>query len=345
MNLKVMIIQLCFVIFLFLIMMLLIRIRRRKRRARRPGMRNRKESSRPCATVTPQVYRRPDPMIYDQYYLMKQGIAVTWDNPDIHLELGGVTVPSESLLPSTTYDVVARIWNGSTDAPAVNMPVRFSYLTFGIGQKQVPIGETLVNLPVKGAPGCPSFARVKWTTPSVAGHYCLQVELVWSDDANPGNNLGQENTNVKALNSPRAKFTFPVANDTGRDQILVLEADTYAVPARRPCRDQELDRQPDANPERQKPRSPADEIARRQRDAQALHDRRAYPVPTGWRVDIEPRELVLAPGAEQEVTVDITAIDGYVGRQVLNVHAFDVSVDRDHRRLVGGVTLYVTGTG
>ena len=58
---------------------------------------------------------------------MKHGIAVAWDNPDIHLELGGVTVPSESLSKSTTYDIVARIWNGSTDAPAVKMPVRFSY--------------------------------------------------------------------------------------------------------------------------------------------------------------------------------------------------------------------------
>ena len=345
MNLRVMIIELCFVVLLFLIMMLLIRIRRKQRRARRPGLRNRKESSRPCATVTPQVYRRPDPMIYDQYYLMKQGIAVTWDNPDIHLELGGVPVPSESILPATTYDVVGQIWNGSTDAPAVNMPVRFSYLTFGIGHKRVPIGETAVNLPVKGAPGSPSFARMKWTTPSAAGHYCLQVELIWSDDANPGNNLGQENTNVKPLNSPRAKFTFPVANDTGRDQILVLEADSYTVPDRRPCPDQKPDRQPDANPDRRRSPSPADELARRQQLAQALHDRHKYAVPAGWRVDIMPREFVLAPGAEQQVTVDITAIDGYAGRQALNVHAFDVSVDRAQPRLTGGVTLYVTGTG
>ncbi len=290
-----------------------------------------------------------------RFYLMNLGIAVTWDNPDIHLELGGLPVPSEWILPSTTYDVVAQIWNGSTDAPAVNLPVRFSYLTFGIGQTRVPIGQTVVDLPVKGAPGSPAFAHMKWTTPSAAGHYCLQVELIWSDDANPANNVGQENTNVKPLNSPRAAFTFPVRNDTGQVQALLLEADTYTVPNRHPCPDQTPDGRGGGGRQPRDVPSPADEIARRQREAQALHDRRAHPVPTGWRVDIRPGELVLAPGAEQQVTVDITAIDGFAGRQAFNVHAFDVSVGRvkstAHRgrhavrdRLSGSPDAQVAGT-
>lgn len=336
MNVRMLLIRLIITLLLFLIILLLLKIRAKLRRKRKPGNRNRKESSRPCATVTPQVYRRPDPMIYDQFYLMKQGIAVTWDNPDIHLELGGTTVPSESLSKSTTYEVVARIWNGSTDAPAVKLPVRFSYLTFGIGQKRVPIGETPVDLPVKGAPGCPTFARMEWTTPSVPGHYCLEVELIWSDDANLNNNLGQENTNVKALNSPHANFTFPVRNDTGLRQVLLLEADTYSVPPRRPC--------PEQTPDRREP-PPADDIARRQREAPALHDRRNHPLPAGWRVDIQPNEFVLAPDVEQQVSVDITAIDGFTGRQVVNIQAFDVLISRTNPKLTGGVTLYVTGTG
>src|ERR1035437_1506232 len=36
-----------------------------------------------CAVIPPQIYKRADPMIYSQYYLMEQGLAVTWDNPDI----------------------------------------------------------------------------------------------------------------------------------------------------------------------------------------------------------------------------------------------------------------------
>jgi len=335
MNLRILLIELLITLLLFLLIMFLLKIRARLRRTRNSANRNRKESPRHCATVTPQVYRRPDPMIYDQSYLMKQGIAVTWDNPDIHLELGGATVSSESLSPATTYQVVARIWNGSTDAPAVNMPVRFSYLTFGIGQTRVFMGDTHVDLPVKGAPGCPTFARMDWTTPSTPGHYCLQVELVWSDDANPNNNLGQENTNVKALNSPHASFTFPVRNDTGLQQALLLEADTYTVPARRPC--------PDEKPDRKDRLSPADEIARREQAARALHDRRNHPVPPGWRVTIQPNDFVLAPNAEQQVSVDITAVDSFAGRQAVNIHAFDVSNNRAEPRLTGGVTLYVTG--
>jgi len=80
------------------------------------------------------IYRKPDPMIYDQYFLMSFGIAVTWDNPDIHLERPlGTRVSSHDLLPATTYHVVARVWNLSETAPAPRLPVRFSYLRFGIG--------------------------------------------------------------------------------------------------------------------------------------------------------------------------------------------------------------------
>jgi hypothetical protein len=50
-------------------------------------------------------------------------------------------------------------------------------------------------------------------------------------------------------------------------------------------------------------------------------------------------ELQLEPGAEQLVTVEITAPDGFAGRQTLNINAFDGA------RPDGGVTLYVEGTG
>src|SRR4029077_13272713 len=89
---------------------LLRRVDRRKRSCNNPG----------CLTITRDIYRRPDPLIYSQLYIVNQGLAVTWDNPDIHLENGGIFVPSSSLAPDTEYDVVARIWNGSTEAPAVN---------------------------------------------------------------------------------------------------------------------------------------------------------------------------------------------------------------------------------
>jgi hypothetical protein len=54
---------------------------------------------------------------------------------------------------------------------------------------------------------------------------------------------------------------------------------------------------------------------------------------------VQPAELVLAPGEQQDVTVDITSPDGYLGRQAINVHA------DSGPELLGGVTLYVDGSG
>src|SRR5205809_3325151 len=113
---------------------------RRASAAKRIPVRERRAARGQCTPVRDIAFKRPDPLIYSQPYLMSQGLAVTWDNPDIHLELGGATVPSSSLDPDTEYEVVARIWNGSTQAPAVSLPIRFSYLSFGIGATSTPIG-------------------------------------------------------------------------------------------------------------------------------------------------------------------------------------------------------------
>src|SRR5262245_7504474 len=75
-----------------------------------------------CAVVPPSVYKRADPLIYSQQYLMEQGLAVTWDNPDIQLFENGVPVSSNTLKPNTKYEIDATIYNNSLDAPAVGMP-------------------------------------------------------------------------------------------------------------------------------------------------------------------------------------------------------------------------------
>jgi hypothetical protein len=304
-------------------------VARLKREREQKGGNRRGHSKAPCIPVREPIYRRPDPLIYSQYYLLAQGIGVTWNNPDIVLTRGGVTVPSSSLEPDTDYQIIARIWNGSTDAPAVHMPVRFFYLDFGIAMPVVPIGETFVNLPVKGAPGHPTFAAMPWRTPATAGHYCLLVQLLWADDANPFNNLGQENLDVAPLNSPRAVRTFPVRNEAREQRTLRLEADAYAIPAARdPC---------DSDDWGEDPKLTHDEIERQRRRLRARHARQLFPVPAGWTVDIAPRELTLGPGEQQNVTVAVDAPAGFNGTQAINVNAFH------GERLIGGVTLHVTG--
>jgi len=295
--------------------------RQRRPRRRRPGSRDR------CRTISSRIYRRPDPLIYDQYYLRALGLPVTWDNPDIRVEKGGVPVDPHALDPATQYEIVARIWNGSTNAPAIGLPVRFSYLSFGVGMESHPIGTVFTDLGVKGSAFCPAFAQHTWLTPAEPGHYCLQVLLDWQDDANPGNNLGQTNTDVKALNSPRATFRVPVRNGGRSRQTVRLEANSYALPELVPCSDT---RAPSAD-------MTSDERDQRLRAAIARHTALGA-LPEGWHVQFEPHSLSLEPEETQEVVVVATAPDGFEGRIGINVDA------RQGTRLLGGVTLYAEQT-
>lgn len=268
-----------------------------------------------CVPIYNPAFVKPDPLLYDQYYLTSLGLAVTWDNPDIQLYLNGAAVSSSLLAPGTTYEVVAQIWNNSTDSPAVAMPVGFSFLEFGISTVSVPIGSTQVNLGVKGGAGCPAYATMPWTTPTTPGHYCIQVQLQPYADINFQNNLGQENTNVGTATSP-AVFTFPLRNGTRRSQTYHFDVDAYIPLAPDPC-------------------GPGPNDAKTRETRLAKSRRGLFPVPAGWVVAITPSAPTLLPNESVPITVSATPPLGFVGNQVVNVHAFHAS------GLAGGVTLTV----
>ena len=270
-----------------------------------------------CIPINDPAFVRPDPTIYDQYYLTSLGLAVTWDNPDIQLYLNGAPVSSNQLLAGTTYEVVAQIWNNSTDAPVVGMPVAFSFLEFGVGTTSVPIGSTHVDLGVKGGPNSPTYAKMLWTTPTTPGHYCIQVLLQPADDTNPQNNLGQENTNVGTAHSP-AVFTFTLRNDTAKQQTYKFVLDAYVPGAPEPCGA--------AN-------SAADRAARVARNRIGVQ-----PVPPGWQITVAPETPTLNPDQSTGITVTAAPPVGFTGNQVLNVNAFHSA------GLAGGVTLTVQVT-
>jgi hypothetical protein len=293
-------------------------------RMRLPGRLPKTSTSR-CVKISDPAFKRPDPMIYDQYYLMSQGIAVTWDNPDIKIEQGGAPVLPHELRPDTLYDIVARIWNNSTEAPVVGLPVDFSYLSFGIGTQSHGIGQTKVNLGVKGGPGQPAFATMPWRTPHAPGHYCIQVLLSWIDDANPNNNLGQTNTNVVAAQSP-AEFSVELRNSSRQRQEFRFEIDGYTIPAPMPCDQRQL--------------PPAPPLGSRLTPGTVLavptqHDRGNVPRLQGWTVRFYPPNPVLAPGEQIAVKVVADPPMNFHGRQPLNIHAFFASTT------AGGVTVYV----
>jgi hypothetical protein len=306
-----------------------------------------------CTPIRRPEFRRPDPMIYAQYYLMNLGLAVTWDNPDITLEKAAgplepnappdpaQSVSSHQLLPDTEYDVVARVWNGSTDAPVVGLPVRFWFFGFGIGTQPQAIGDATTDLGVKGGPGCPAYARVRWRTPSAGGHYCIQAYLDWFDDLNPANNLGQENTDVGTAQSP-AHFTFRLRNAREKRQPFRFDVDAYAIPEPDPCAqvDRVGQREQLRERRRQALESRRPQVAGRPEtfvlpDLPARHRGGAHPVPEGWSVEITPPAPILDAGEEIDIAVSIAPPDGFSGRQAINIHAFDT------QGLAGGVTLQI----
>jgi hypothetical protein len=298
--------------------------------------RQRRMADERCVAVRHPALQRPDPLIYSQTFLMDLGLAVTWDNPDIQLSLNGVPVASSTLLADTEYDVTARIWNGSAEAPVVGLPVRFTQHGFGIATGAQEFAQTAVDLGVKGGPNHPAFATVKWRTPPGGGHYCLQVHLDAFDDSNPNNNLGQENTSVAPASSP-AQTMFQLRNgDRERRRRYRFETDAYTLPEPPACRD--VDRESDR--ERRRRRMLAGQPLTRAAVAPAVlerHDPARHAVPQGWTVTLQPDQPVLGPGEEIDVHVVVTPPPGWTGRQAINVNAFDDVAS------VGGVTLFVEG--
>jgi hypothetical protein len=311
----------------------LLRIFKRRPKDDRKSERDRRRSPLPCVPVNRPEFRRPDPLIYSQYFLMQHGLAVTWDNPDIVLTKGGAVVPSESLDPATEYEIVARVWNASTNCPVVSMPVYFSYLSFGVGTVSHPIGKKHVDMGVKGGPGCPAFASIPWRTPSTPGHYCIQVLLAPADDVNFDNNLGQENTNVGTAHSP-ADFDFQLRNPTELEQAFRFEADAYRIPEAVPC----------GRAGHKRPRrtgridlkgqgfAPPREV---DEERIARHRLGEQPLPAGWTVETSPDHPTLAPEEEITVHVRIEPPDDFHGSRTVNVNAFRAN------GFAGGVTLRV----
>ena len=271
-----------------------------------------------CVSTDHPSVHRPDPCIYSQPFLLQQGLPVTWDNPDIVIFKGGVPVAEGQLDPNTLYEVEATVWNNSFDAPVAGMRVDFSFLSFGVGTATTAIGSALVDVGVKGSALHPGRVRVPWTTPATPGHYCIQVQLNWIDDANPGNNLGQNNVDVVQAASP-AQFAFALRNPFDKRRRFTFTVDTYQLPVQEPC--------PEKRPDETRPEHLRRVVARH---------RANIGIPPGWSVAISPDEAALDPAQEIAVQVTIDPPAAFTGEQPFNVNAFADGA------FAGGVSLVVT---
>jgi hypothetical protein len=280
--------------------------------------REQRRSKTRCVPIHDPAYVRPDPMIYDQYYLMANGFSVTWDNPDFAIFRGGVLVNAHDLQPDTDYDVVVRVWNRSTDCPVVMMPVHLSYLSFGVQTLSHPIATRPVDIGAKGTATNPGFVQFGWRTPPTKGHYCLQALLDPVADIEFGNNLGQHNTDVVSAHSP-ATFTFDLRNNTSDRKTYSFRVDAYALGPIGPCTD--------------------DQEALKRRQAANRGD---LPLPDGWVIDVSPANPAVNALQVIPIQVTVTPPLGFVGQQTVNVHTF--MDDNGAGRPVGGVTVTVTAS-
>lgn len=293
-----------------------------------------------CLPVPPGVFLRPDASIYSQVYLMSLGMAVTWNNPDIELtDTGGVPVASHDLQPSTDYRIRAAIHNRSNDAPAPGMTVNFLLNSFGVGGVVVQhIGTDTINLPVRGAPGEPAVATATWRTPAAPGHYCVQVDAIWPDDANPLDNSGQENTVVRrGRPGERLDFRIPVRNTLQGARLLGVHLNSYELPGRpimRPARGERAEAHGAVGGGERAARGQPNDFLRRIIDANAEE---LYPAPREWSPQLSEERMVLESDQTRELLFSVTVpADAPAGSE----QRFNLAVADDERgQLVGGVTV------
>jgi hypothetical protein len=160
---------------------------------------NKRKTGEPCVYFPERVINRPDPCIYDQFLLMQLNRPVTWDNPDIAILLGGVEQYTYDLKANTDYDLAITVHNSSSRKPALGTAVSVRWIEFGAGgQVRHSVADLLADVPIW--PGT-AIVHAPWRTPATPGHYCIEVELSHPQDGNPANNLGWNNTQVKAATS------------------------------------------------------------------------------------------------------------------------------------------------
>jgi hypothetical protein len=205
------------------------------------GFRDQDKEQKDCRIPFPEeLMRRPDPCIYSQGYLAAQGIPVTWNNPDIWVAkkvTPNVIEPdSYHLLEKTDYIVFVQAHNASVDL-ALGVRVRLVYRPWSFNSPEVTPVEVdaaghevfrIVNIPPMGS----TITTFAWRTPAVgpeSSHYCLQAILSHPLDINPGNNLGQENTQVYDTDGQAARIVVPVHNLAREAQRFTITATQYRI--------------------------------------------------------------------------------------------------------------------
>jgi hypothetical protein len=243
-------------------------------------------------------------------------MSYTWDNPDIDVidTASGDSVGRHDLLQGRRYEIRAKISNHSFTVPALDTLILFKIKGFGIN------AGTVANLPpatVDVPNGGSAFASSHWT-PEQAGHFCIKVIIVHSNDANNLNNVGQHNADVSTPGEGFAREIF-VQNDRGHRMEFEMRANAYRLPDQ-PMRAKSVEE-----------RSSAKYL----RSLQAANAPNGFPVAETAELSISPLNFVLEPG--KNTVVQLKLGPRFSGQ--INIEAVSTT-----NVLLGGITI-VQGDG
>ncbi len=180
-----------------------------------------------CAHIPPEIIHDPNPEIYAPQSVFENGIAPTFNSPDIN------TVNIWPLRPIDSLAITCR--NLSTEASANQTRVNLRWSTWGIGMPQQPLGTTFVDLARAGFPG--STQTFSWPVPALPdntdGLFGVFVSLSHPYDSDPTNNQGEQTlAGFQTSSAGRTqKFVVPVRNPSSTAQTILLTASPSSTAA------------------------------------------------------------------------------------------------------------------
>jgi hypothetical protein len=159
--------------------------------------------------------KRPDPAIYSQLQRLSQGLAASWESPDVQTNYWSPWRFMDS--------IVVYVRNESTESSAVNTLVQAKWAAFGIGTPLNPLGDQVINLGI--APDQQTLLfPVNDSLRALGNDVSIQINISHPHDKDVANNTGfQAIHGVSTSESGRSPgMTFAVVNASASTETITL---------------------------------------------------------------------------------------------------------------------------
>lgn len=159
--------------------------------------------------------KRPDPAIYSQRQRLSQGLATSWESPDIQTNWWDDWRFMDSIL--------VRVHNESNEASAVNTLVQVRWAQYGIGTTFNPLGDQMISLGYAPDARDLSFP-INDALRALGNDVSIEVRISHPHDKVADNNLGYQAIHgvrtSQVGKSPSKQFA--VVNASASTQTITL---------------------------------------------------------------------------------------------------------------------------